>query len=140
MQGNANPLAYKCASEVNDHPHRLYTADEVLDLALAAYKRGRFDGDILEARASWSDHREPHLTREQRVAARLAEMESGHAALNRELGRPNGYRYRGGPVDWETGLPAGSPCAWLRRQRAPVTASPTPRDPARPRRHLRSVA
>jgi hypothetical protein len=54
---------------------------------------------------------------EQQRAERLAEMELRVNRLSSELGRPPRYRYRGGPVDWETGLPAGSACAWLRRTR-----------------------
>lgn len=130
--------AYTRTPEINDSAQR-YTAAEVLQIALSAYRRGRFDGDVLELRASWEQHEEPHLTREQRIAIRLAEMESRHAEQNRRLGRPDGYRYRGGPVDWETGLPAGSLCARLHALRAaPPAPAPTP--DSRPRRHLRSVA
>jgi hypothetical protein len=38
-------------------------------------------------------------------------------AENVAAGRHPGYRYRGGAVDWETGLPSGSACAWLRAKR-----------------------
>ena len=48
---------------------------------------------------------------------------------NEAAGRHPGYQYRGGAVDWMTGLPAGSWCArlrWMRRQGlATVTALPT---------------
>lgn len=118
----------------------MFTAAEVLEVALAAYKRGRFDGDVNELHAIWADHEEPRLSHEARVAARHAEMERGHDNMNTELGRPTGYRYRGGPVDWETGLPAGSPCAWLRRQRMAARHRPTPEPTGARRRHLRSVA
>lgn len=52
--------------------------------------------------------------REDRIRAELAEGQMIASGVAREMGRPAGYRYRGGAVDWETGLPAGSACAWLR--------------------------
>lgn len=56
---------------------------------------------------------------EQRHARRLAEMEAAAVRLADQMGRPPGWRYRGGPVDYDTGLPVGSACAWLRRRRTP---------------------
>lgn len=56
-------------------------------------------------------------THEQYVADEVVVWERHATEVNKELGRPAGYSYRGGPVDWETGLPAGSACAWLRRQK-----------------------
>lgn len=53
-------------------------------------------------------------TSHQRYLDRLADMKHSADDMNRKLGRPHGYSYRGGPVDWETGLPARSACAWLR--------------------------
>lgn len=54
-------------------------------------------------------------TRAVRVATELRDMAASAGRVAEELGRPAGYRYQGGPVDWETGLPAGSPCAAARR-------------------------
>lgn len=93
-----------------------YTAAQVLDLVTAAYERGRFDGDLNELAALGATHDEPRLTWEARVAARVAANVAYYERLNADLGRPAGYRYRGGPVDWETGMPARSGCAWFKRQ------------------------
>lgn len=56
-------------------------------------------------------------THEQYVADEVTVWERHATEVNEELRRPTGYQYRGGPVDWKTGLPAGSACAWLRRQK-----------------------
>lgn len=45
-------------------------------------------------------------TADQWLAERLAEMERHAARLAQQMGRPPGYQYRGGPVDWHTGRPA----------------------------------
>lgn len=52
--------------------------------------------------------------RERRIRRELQEATERAQELARQMGRPEGYTYRGGAVDWETGLPAGSACAWLR--------------------------
>ena len=79
-----------------------YTADEVHALLYAAYERGRYDADINDLRGTWAEMDEPKATREQRVQARMAEMEAAGRRRAEYEGRP--YReYRGGPVDWETG-------------------------------------
>jgi hypothetical protein len=82
-----------------------YTANEVRALLYTAYIHGRHEADINELQAIWAEKREPRLTRERRVAARIAEMEAAAARINAELGRPPGYEYRGGPVVWATGAP-----------------------------------
>lgn len=83
----------------------LYTAEEVLTIAVAAYLQGRYDRDVLELRGTWAEHEEPRATRERLVAARLAEMDQAARARAAREGRP--YRlYRGGPVQWDTGAPA----------------------------------
>lgn len=82
----------------------MWTGEQVLELVSAAYLRGRFDTDINELRGTWVEMAEPRATREQRVAARLAEMDTKARIRAAREGRP--YRiYRGGPVDWETGWP-----------------------------------
>lgn len=83
-----------------------YTANEVHALLFAAYSRGRFDADINDLRGTWAEHDEPRATHEQRVAARLEEMDLAARAQAAREGRP--YRlYPGGGlgVDWETGRP-----------------------------------
>lgn len=83
---------------------QLYTAEEVLAIASAAYLRGRYDRDVNDLRGTWTEHAEPRATRDRLIADRLAEMDrAGRARAERE-GRP--YRpHPGGPVDWDTGAP-----------------------------------
>lgn len=125
-EDTALTLAYARPRQIGAAESRSYTADQVLSLTRAAYERGRFDADVNELNAAWAEHQEPRLTREMRVAARLAEMQRHAVRIAAALGRPAGYRYRGGPVDWQTGMPLGSACAWLRsapfRQRNRVAA------------------
>ncbi|MEW2386458.1 hypothetical protein AB0873_30990 [Micromonospora sp. NPDC047707] len=52
---------------------QLYTAEQVLAIAIEAYPRGRYDADVNEPRGTWADR----ANREQRVAARLADMDRG---------------------------------------------------------------
>ncbi|WP_430497864.1 hypothetical protein ACQRWP_23835 [Micromonospora trifolii] len=81
-----------------------YDADQVHALIFAAYVRGRYDADVNELHGTWAEHREPRATREQRVQARLDEMDRAARARAEREGRP--YRiYPGGPVDFETGRP-----------------------------------
>lgn len=61
-----------------------------------------------------TDHRA--LVQARRDAA-LERYETRVEADNIAAGRHPGFRYRGGAVDWESGLPAGSACAWLRNKR-----------------------
>jgi hypothetical protein len=84
---------------------QLYTAEQVLAIATEAYLRGRYDADVNDLRGTWAEVDEPRATREQRVAARLADMDHRARVRAAREGRP--YRiYRGGPVDWDTGRPA----------------------------------
>lgn len=64
----------------------------------------------------------------ERIAARAAVDTERVERRNAKLGLPAGYRYRGGAVDWGSGLPAGSACAWLRRQRAGASHFTSPRE------------
>ncbi|MFE0532037.1 hypothetical protein ACFW0V_30990 [Micromonospora parva] len=83
---------------------QLYTAEQVLAIAADAYARGRYDRDLNELHGTWTQMAEPVATREERVDARLAEMEQHARAQAQREGRP--YRiHPGGPVDWETGAP-----------------------------------
>jgi hypothetical protein len=96
-----------------DEPY--FTAAEVLDAVLAAYERGLTDGQAQAGRDRWNDPAILEPFRQQRINREIAEMKL--RAEVRYLGRqlPAGYDYKGGPVDWATGMPAGSGCAWLRR-------------------------
>lgn len=78
-----------------------FTADEVYTLLAHYYLRGRHDADINELRATWAEQ-EPLLTRERRVAARIAVME---AAAARQPWNTWRGQYPGGHVDFETGRP-----------------------------------
>jgi hypothetical protein len=78
-----------------------------------------------------ADHRA--LVQARKDAA-FARYEERRVADNIAAGRHPGYRYRGGAVDWESGLPAGSACAWLRnRLRGDVEQTATVTE-LRPRR------
>lgn len=77
---------------------RQWTDEQVAYLTALAYETGRLRGhadDLAETVATWNEHATPAQTREQRVAARLADMER----------RAGPAVYRGGPVDWDTGQP-----------------------------------
>jgi len=66
-------------------------------------ERHRIAEAYAELEAAWRPvGRKSHA---QRVAERVAEMEQHAARMAERLGRPAGYVYRGGPVDWETGRP-----------------------------------
>ena len=81
-----------------------YSANEVHALLYTAYLRGRYDADINDVRGTWAEHDEPKATREQRVTARLEQMDRDARARAAREGRP--YRiYLGGEVDFETGRP-----------------------------------
>jgi hypothetical protein len=45
-------------------------------------------------------------------------MDQAAQVMNQRLGKHPKWRYRGGAVDWETGLPVGSECARLRSRKA----------------------
>jgi hypothetical protein len=125
-EDTALTLAYARPRQISAAESRIYTDEQVLNLTRSAYERGRFDAEVNELHATWAEYDEPQLTREQRVAARTVEMKRCADRVAAELGRPAGYRYRGGPVDWHTAMPLGSACAWLRsapfRQRQRVAA------------------
>lgn len=88
-------------------PDRTYTRAEVAYLMHLAYTAGRLHAaaeDHAETAACWAEFAQPVRTREQRVAARLAEMD--RAAELKALRENRPYRiHPGGPVDWETGAP-----------------------------------
>jgi hypothetical protein len=95
-----------------------YTAAELLEVVLAAYERGLNDAASQDGRDHWN---RPELIagfREQRKAAEIRAMRERAASRYLVRGLTDGYDYKGGPVDFETGMPLGSACAWLRRQRA----------------------
>jgi len=61
--------------------------------------------------------------------------EAERVKWNIAAGRHPRYRYRGGAVDYMTGLPADSACAWLRNKRrheAPQEPVRVPAEPATP--------
>lgn len=99
--------------EVAAAHHRGYR-QAVHDIATRAVQLDHLDGHLWQA---------ARLDAAQRLAARLAQMEAACTRLAQQMGRPAGWNYRGGTVDWNTGLPEGSACAWLRRRRS-VTATP----------------
>jgi hypothetical protein len=87
---------------------RSYTDDQITYLMKLAFDCGRsatYREDLAELGCAWNDNAERRRTYEQRVTQRRAQMEADAARSNERLGRPPGYRYDGGPVDWETGSP-----------------------------------
>lgn len=89
-------------------PQTTYTREQVAYLMHLAYLSGataRHLGDINEMTKTWATHPHQRITAEQRHAERMAEMAAHAAQINAELGRPPGYEYHGGSVDWETGRP-----------------------------------
>jgi hypothetical protein len=88
---------------------RIFTYDDVVLLVEVVYAQGYADGrtktaaDAEAADLSWQLQK--RLSHEDWVARRLGEMEPD--ARRREAER--GWVYRGGPVDWETGLPLYEP-------------------------------
>lgn len=99
MTNNLDPGTTLAATEaLRSRRGRPWTDEQVAYLVALAYDTGRrhaLAADLAETVACWQENHTPAQTREQRVAARLADME-------RRSGPPT---YRGGPVDWETGLP-----------------------------------
>jgi hypothetical protein len=94
-----------------------YTAAVVLYVAMAAYQRGRDDAASQAGRDQWRREEVVSAFRAARLSAEISWMRDKAQSRYLARGYPDGYDYKGGPVDWETGLPAGSACAWLRRQR-----------------------
>lgn len=98
-----------------DQPH--FTAAEVLEVALAAYERGLADARAQAGRDRWNDPAIAEPFRQQRIAQEVAAMRLRAEVRYIARQMPDGYDYKGGPVDWDTSMPAGSGCAWLRHQR-----------------------
>lgn len=96
------------AAALQDPARQTYTREQVAYLMHLAYDAGRtarYVSDLAELHAGWARHPIQRVTAEERYQQRMAEMAAAAAQTNAELGRPPGYRYDGGPVDWETGRP-----------------------------------
>ena len=104
--------------EHDDASIRFYTSAEVLDVALGAYERGLAAAAINAGRSHWNDPGNVQTFRARRIASELESMRKRAEVRNIIRGRPEKFRYAGGPVDWDTGYPAMSACAWLRRHRS----------------------
>lgn len=88
-------------------PQQTYTRDQVAYLMHLAYLSGRTTralDDLAELHGTWAEHREPRITREQRVAERIADMEQAARRAAHLEGRAH-HDHPGGPVDWHTGQP-----------------------------------
>lgn len=97
------------ATTAMQDPARTYSRAEVAYLMRLAYDSGRtarYVADLAETHAGWARNRDYLPTAAQRYAERMAEMAAHGAQISAELGRPPGYEYRGGAVDWETGVTA----------------------------------
>lgn len=98
------------SAALQDPTRDTFTRAEAAYLMHLAYLAGgtaRRQGDIAEMTRTWATHPHQRTTAEQRYAERMAQMAASAAQINAELGRPPGYEYHGGPVDWETGRPLG---------------------------------
>lgn len=93
---------------------RLYTAAEVLEVALEGYRRGLVEGRIRAGQDRWRDPVLVDSFRAARIRTETLFMKQGASRRYDSYGYPAGYDYRGGPVDWDTGLPDPSGCAYLR--------------------------
>ena len=96
------------AADALQGPQHTFSREQVAYLMRLAYDSGRtaqYVGDLAELHADWARHPFQRVTAEQRYQERMAEMAACAAQINAELGRPPGYRYDGGPVDWNTGRP-----------------------------------
>lgn len=86
-----------------------FTGQQVAFLLSLAYDSGRtatYREDVAEMHSVWEDRRAMRRTYEERVAERMAAYAAAAERINVKLGRPPGYVYLGGAVDWETGQPA----------------------------------
>lgn len=93
------------------HHRETFTRKQVAYLMRLAYDSGRtatYVGDLAELHATWAQHPQQQVIAEERYQQRMAGMGANAAQINAELGRPPGYKYHGGPVDWETGRPQGA--------------------------------
>lgn len=83
-------------------------------MVLAAYERGYAAGQARAGREHWNSPAVREPLRAERIATERRIMKERAVRQYRERGYPQGYDYRGGPVSWDSGLPEGSGCAWLR--------------------------
>jgi len=87
---------------------RTWTDEQVVYLVALAYEsglHGRLEADLAELHTQWMTNAQRAATADERKAARLAYYTEQYAALNERMGRPLGYSYSGGAVDWATGRP-----------------------------------
>jgi hypothetical protein len=101
----------------------MYTSEELLEAVLAAYENGYDAGRAQATREHWNSPAVAEPLRVERIAANMATMRRHASKAYAARGMPYGYDYRGGAVDWNTGMPAGSGCAWLRRRRLTVSST-----------------
>lgn len=76
----------------------------VADSFIEAVQRQAYEAGVNAA--DWHGARTDGTATADRRAAELARLADAAALVHAGLGRPEGYRYDGGPVDWETGRPA----------------------------------
>jgi hypothetical protein len=96
------------AAEALADPQALWTTDQVVYLVALAFEsglRGRLEADLAELHTQWMTNSQRAQTGQERKAALLAYYEACAEKIAAQMGRPAGYAYGGGPVDWETGRP-----------------------------------
>lgn len=112
-----SPTGVDTLTVTDDPPEeKQFTADELLEMVLAAYERGLTDARAEQTRDFWHSPAVEQI-KKARQLSEARTMKHRARARYEARGYPYGYDYRGGPVNWETGLPQGSGCAWLRVQR-----------------------
>lgn len=97
------------AVEALETGQQTFTRAQVAYLLALAYDSGRtaaYREDLAEMHSTWEDRDERRRTYLERIAERLESYATAGERINSRLGRPKGYTYRGGPVDWNTGRPA----------------------------------
>ncbi|MEU4570804.1 hypothetical protein [Micromonospora sp. NPDC023956] len=96
------------AADALHSPQQTFTRDQVAYLMHLAYDSGRTAHhleDVARLHCTGIDNAFLRRTHEQRVADEIADMTARAERLHADMGRPPGYEYRGGPVDWDTGRP-----------------------------------
>ncbi len=94
-----------------------FTRGQVAYLVHLAFESGRtasYRDGLAELHGAWARSRWRRRYAEL-VADRVGAYGAAAARMNTRLGRPAGYRYDGGPVDWDTGQPLDVPRQRSRR-------------------------
>lgn len=81
----------------------LFTRSQVAQLIAMSFDSGRsvtHRANLADLYCTWEDHAERRSTYEQKVAARIAEMEEAGRMARLRAGQPERAPYMGGAVEW----------------------------------------